>query len=85
MFHAAAADEDNGNSSSDYTFNLRYVLGRVSEAYDPEFLFYCNEHTFVIAENLLCYVGHLDPSEPKYLGNRFRKEDQSDQVWPRRK
>lgn len=54
--------------------SLRYVLARVAESYNPAFLFYCNEHTFVIAENLRCYVRGLDPSEPKYLGNRFAKK-----------
>lgn len=73
-----AADDDDVAIMD--TLVLRYVLGRVSEAYDPAFLLYCNEHTFVIAENLMCYVGGLDPSEPRYLGNRFRKEGERNQV-----
>lgn len=60
--------------------SLRYAMQRVTEAYDPDFLFFCNEHTFVIAENLKCFVQGLDSSEPVYLGNRFVKQDQREQV-----
>lgn len=59
---------------------LRYAMERVTEAYDPAFLFFCNEHTFVIAENLRCFVQGLDSSEPLYLGNRFLKKDKKEQV-----
>lgn len=55
-------------------------MQRVTEAYDPDFLFFCNEHTFVIAENLQCFVHDLDSSESVYLGNRFHKQDQIEQV-----
>lgn len=73
-------------NGSDGDARLRHVLGRVSATYDPAFLFFCNEHTFVIAENLRGFVRDLDPSEPVYLGNRFRKEashvgDGRDQGW----
>lgn len=61
-------------SSNDPPTHPRYVLTRIYETYDPAFLFFCNEHTFVIAENLQCYTGSLDPSDPVYLGNRFRRE-----------
>lgn len=62
---------DNG---ADGDSRLRHVLGRVSATYDPAFLFFCNEHTFVIVENLRSFVRDRDPSEPVYLGNRFRKK-----------
>eukprot|EP00903_Cladosiphon_okamuranus_P006467 g6327.t1 len=75
-FRVVVVPDEISKGGVDGDGRLRYVLGRVSEAYDPAFLFYCNEHTFVIAENLACYVGGLDPSEPRYLGNRFRKEEE---------
>lgn len=53
---------------------MRYVFTKVARLYDPGFVFLCNEHTFVIAENLRCFVERLDASQPLYLGNRFRKE-----------
>lgn len=53
---------------------MRHVLTRVHFRHDPDFLFFCNEHTFVIPENLLCFVDNLNPAEAVYLGNRFRKE-----------
>lgn len=66
---------DVSNGGSDGDARLRHVLELVSAVYSPRFLFYCNEHTFVIAENLQCFVQGLDPAMPAYLGNRFRKEN----------
>lgn len=63
------------SDGADGDARLRHVLGTVSSTYEPDFLFFCNEHTFVIAENLRCFVAGLDPSKPVYLGNRFRKEE----------
>eukprot|EP00752_Nemacystus_decipiens_P009868 g8805.t1 len=74
-FRVVVVPDEISKGGVDGDGRLRYVLDRVSEAYDPAFLFYCNEHTFVIAENLQCYVGGLDPSAPVYLGNRFRREE----------
>ncbi|CAN0034019.1 unnamed protein product [Ectocarpus sp. 12 AP-2014] len=71
--------DDVTRGGTDGDGRLRYVLARISEIYDPAFLFYCNEHTYVIAENLLCYTKSLDPSDPVYLGNRFRREGERDQ------
>lgn len=62
---------DGGN---DGDARMRYVLGQVAMSHNPDFVFLCNEHTFVIAENLRCFVKDLDPEEPVYLGNRFRRE-----------
>lgn len=65
---------ETSTNGADGDARLRHVLGMVGRRYDPAFLFYCNEHTFVLAENLGCFVRNLDPSVPVYLGNRFRKE-----------
>lgn len=53
---------------------MRFVITHVARVHRPDLIFWCNEHTFVIAENLRCYADGLDPQEPLYLGNRFRKE-----------
>ncbi|CAM9697183.1 unnamed protein product [Choristocarpus tenellus] len=53
---------------------MKYVLEQVHALHDPDFLFFCNEHTFLIPENLQCFVDNLEPSKPVYLGHRFRKK-----------
>ena len=54
---------------------LRYALDTVNAAFEPDFLFFCNEHTFVIAENLRCFVRDFNPAKAVYIQNQFREED----------
>lgn len=64
------------DGGADTEARMRHFLAGAHFRYDPDFLFFCNEHTFVIPENLLCYLEGLSPTEPLYLGNRFRRERQ---------
>ncbi|CAN0129448.1 unnamed protein product [Pylaiella littoralis] len=78
-FRAIVVPDAVTHGGTDGDGRLRYAMETVAKAYDPAFLFFCNEHTFVIAENLQCFVHGLNPSKPMYLGNRFRKENQKEQ------
>ncbi|CAM9993772.1 unnamed protein product [Discosporangium mesarthrocarpum] len=55
--------------STDGDARLRHVLTRIVAIHNPDFVFFCNEHTFVVPENLRCFVDRLDPVDPVYLGN----------------
>lgn len=49
---------------------LRWLL-----TIDVDFAFMCNDHTAVIAPNLVCFLRSISPSEPLYLGHALANGD----------
>jgi len=51
---------------------LKFAVERAVRDASVRWLFWCNDHTFVVAENLAAFVrSYGDVSEPLYLGSRL--------------
>ncbi|CAM9302996.1 unnamed protein product, partial [Phaeothamnion confervicola] len=55
----------------DATARFQYVLRQISWLHDPDFTVVAEEHTFLILENLRCFLRAFEPAMPHYLGHRF--------------
>ena len=51
---------------------LEFVIRTVTDAIDPDFAFFVNDHTFVIPEHACAFLSGKDPSAPMYAGHAMR-------------
>jgi hypothetical protein len=51
---------------------LIHVIRTVSKQIDPDFAFFVNDHTFVIAEHVCSFLSELNPLDDMYLGHALK-------------
>lgn len=50
---------------------MRYALTRAASQPDVQWVFWANDHTFVVVQNLVCLLRDYDAQELHYLGHRL--------------
>jgi hypothetical protein len=53
---------------------LIHVIREVFEKVDPDFAFFVNDHTFVIAEHVCHYLAQRDPKQDMYVGRALKNQ-----------
>ena len=65
-------------TEEDGVARLKYVISQVYQQYNPDFVFFANDHTFIIPQHLCSFLeSHkFDPEEHLYAGHALRPKNQ---------
>jgi hypothetical protein len=60
--------------AKDNVARINWAVAQVAQHLFPavDWVMIANDHTFIVADNLLCYLATLPPREARFVGHRLR-------------